>query len=57
MVNWGTVTPIVVAIIGISGVVLPASLSFFINQFYNKPIINTVISRTRKRQTNNQYHK
>ena len=40
MVNWGTVTPIVVAIIGISGVVLPAFSSVFINQIYNKPSIN-----------------
>ena len=40
MVNWGTVTPIVVAIIGISGFVLPAFSSVFINQIYNKPAIN-----------------
>jgi len=37
MVNWGMVTPVVVAIIGISGVVLPAFSSVFINQIYNKP--------------------
>ena len=40
MVNWGTVTPIVVAIIGISGVVLPAFLVIFINQIYNKADID-----------------
>jgi hypothetical protein len=40
MVNWGTVTPIVVAIIGISGVVLPIFSTVYVNQFYNKPSIN-----------------
>ncbi len=49
MVNWGTVTPIVVAIIGISGVVLPAASSFFINQFYNKPNVNAVISQEQEK--------
>lgn len=37
MVNWGTVTPIVVAIIGI---VLPVLSAVFINQIYSKPTIN-----------------
>jgi hypothetical protein len=37
MVNWGTVTPVVVAIIGISGVVLPVFSTVFINQIYIKP--------------------
>ena len=45
MVNWGAAVPIVVAIIGISGVILPVFSSIYINQTYNKPTINIDIGK------------
>jgi hypothetical protein len=40
MVNWGVAVPIVVAIIGISGVIIPVFSTPIINQIYNKPNID-----------------
>jgi len=45
MVNRGAAVPIVVAIIGISGVILPVFSSIYINQTYNKPTINIDIGK------------
>ena len=45
MVNWEAAAPIVVAIIGISGVILPVFSSIYINQTYNKPTINIDIGK------------
>ncbi|HEY7082590.1 MAG TPA: hypothetical protein VH500_23105 [Nitrososphaeraceae archaeon] len=40
MINWGTITPVIVAIIGMSGFVVPAFSSVFINEIYKRPTIN-----------------
>jgi hypothetical protein len=40
MANWGAAVPIIVGIIGISGVVIPAFSTVLINQTYNKPNLN-----------------
>jgi hypothetical protein len=37
MVNWGAVTPVIVAIIGVSGVIIPVISTPLVNQIYNKP--------------------
>jgi hypothetical protein len=40
MTNWGAAVPIMVAVIGISGVILPAFSTPLINQIYNKPSLS-----------------
>ena len=49
MVNWGAVSPIIVAIIGASGVIVP----ILINQLYNKPNIDIDIKNSTQEDPKN----
>jgi hypothetical protein len=46
MTNWGPAIPIIVAIIGLSGFILPQFSTTLFNQVYNKPYLYMTISST-----------
>lgn len=51
MTNWGAAIPIIVAIIGISGVIVPSLSTPLINQIYNKPSLKIDIISESKNKT------
>ncbi len=51
MTNWGAAVPIIVAIIGISGVIVPSLSTPLINQIYNKPNLKIDIISESKNKT------